>query len=233
MPTATTRRISDEGTQVAEDATQQGRQVARRAADEGRQVAGRAAGEAKEITSTATERGGELVRAAKQDARQLAGTVRERAGEVTEQLTTQTRSLAEETKSQLEGQITTGAQRLAGAFRQVGEQAQALGEGRPEDAPTLSEYVFRAADGCYSAADRLSSLGDDIEARGVGGVLGDLQGFARRRPGTFLLGAAVLGIGVGRLVKAQSAEKETEEDDEHAALELPAGTRSTRARAAR
>lgn len=225
MPTATTRRVSDEGTQVASTA-----------ASEGRQVAGQAADEAREIGSTAAERGGELVRTAKDDARQLVGTVKERAGEVTEQLSSQTRSLAEETKTQLETQAREGAQRLAGAFRQFGEQAQALGEGRPEDAPTLSDYAFRAADVSYGAADRLSNLADDIETRGVTGVLSDLQGFARRRPGVFLLGAAVLGVGVGRLVKAQSAQDEDDYDDgtiDVAPRAIPTRTQSARARAVR
>jgi uncharacterized protein YjbJ (UPF0337 family) len=215
--------VSDEGTQVAN-----------RAADEGRQVASQAADEARDLTSTAAERGGEIVRTAKQDARQIVGTVKERAGEVTEQISSQTRSLAEETKSQLESQAREGTQRLAGAFRQFGEQAQALAEGRPEDAPTLSDYVFRAADVSYGAADRLSNLGDDIEARGFTGVLQDLQGFARRRPGAFLLGAAVLGVGVGRMVKAQSSQ----DDDEDEAIDvapraIPARSQSTRARTVR
>lgn len=226
MPTATTRRVSDEGTQVAG-----------RAADEGRQVASQAADEARDLTSTAAERGGELVRTAKEDARQLVGTVKERAGEVTEQLSSQGRSLVQETKTQLESQTREGAQRLAGAFRQFGEQAQALGEGRPEDAPTLSDYVFRAADVSYGAADRLSNLADDIETRGVTGVLSDLQGFARRRPGVFLLGAAVLGVGVGRLVKAQSGQDEDDGYDDGtidvAPRAIPARTQSTRAGAVR
>lgn len=216
LPAATTRRASDEGTKVARVATNQSRQVAGRAADEAGGVA-----------SAAAERGGDLVQVAKQDARQLAGTVRARAGEVTEELTTQGRSLVEETKGQLEGQVRTGAQRAASGFRQLGEQVQALAEGRPEDAPAITDYVWRAADGCYGVADKLHGLGEDIETRGFTGVLGDVQSFARRRPGTFLIGALALGFGVGRLVKAESAEDDAQEDEPIGAA-IPTRTRAVR-----
>ncbi|MFN2504643.1 MAG: hypothetical protein ABR540_10535 [Acidimicrobiales bacterium] len=201
--------------------------MARVAASQSRQVAGGAADEAGGLASTAAERGGDLVRVAKEDARQLAGTVRARAGEVTEQLTSQSRSLVEETKGQLEGQVRTGTQRAAGGFRQLGEQVQALAEGRPEDAPALTDYVWRAADGCYGVADKLHGLGDDIETRGFAGVLGDLQSFARRRPGTFLLGALAVGFSVGRMVKAESEADDTEEDDAVQPA-IPARTRAVR-----
>ena len=221
MPTATTSRARTEGTQVA-----------RAAAGQGRQVAGQAAEEAQDLKATAAERGGEIVRVAKQDARELAGTVRARAGEVTEQLSSQGRSLIEETRSQLQAQTRAGGDKVAGAFRQFGEQAQALAEGRPEDAPTLSEYAWKAADGCYAAADRIHGLAEEIETRGFGGFLQVVQGFARRRPGTFLVGALALGFGVGRLVKANSSDGDTDEGESEEARAprraLPAASRGTR-----
>jgi hypothetical protein len=188
-----------------------GAQVADVTAGESRQVARQAAGEAQQVASSAAERGGALVHDATDEARQLAGSVKARAGQVTGELVDEGRSLAEEARSQLESQASAGADRLAGALRELGEEAQALAEGRPEGAPTLSEYVWRAADGCYGAADRLHSLAGDIETRGFGGVLDDVQGFARRRPGTFLLGAALVGFGVGRWVRAEAADRQDAE----------------------
>ncbi|HVL28020.1 MAG TPA: hypothetical protein VM390_07720 [Acidimicrobiales bacterium] len=191
---------------TATSATKAGRQVAGKAAGQGRKVAGQAKEQALDVASTATDRGGALVETAKQDARALAGTVRSRAGEVTEEVAAQTSSLVEEARSQVEAQVETGTLRLAVAFQELGEEAQALAEGRPEDAPRLSGYVFDAADRCYGAADRLHALADDIQDRGLPGVLDDVQDFARRRPGAFLVGAAVVGFGIGRLVKANRAE---------------------------
>jgi uncharacterized protein YjbJ (UPF0337 family) len=200
--------------EVGTRATRAGAEVADTAAGQSRFVANQAADEAKDVASSVAERGGAVVQVAKQDARQLAGTVRERAGEVTGELSSQTKTLVHETRSQLEGQAKAGAERLATSFREFGEQAQALAEGRPEDAPTLTDYAFRAADSCYGVADKLHALAEDVETRGVTGVLEDVQGFARRRPGAFLLGAVAVGFGVGRLVKAEKEQKQNQPDED-------------------
>lgn len=202
MPTATTSRVTDEGSNVG-----------RLASGRSRAVADQASEEAQSVVSTAAERSGEIARVAKEDARVVAETVRARAGEVTEQLATQGRSLVDETRYQLQSQARAGTERIAGGLRSAGEQAQALAEGRPEEAPQLSEYAWKVADNCYGAADKLHALAEDIEVRGFGGVLEELQTFARRRPGTFLLGAVAVGFGVGRLVKA-TGDEESDEPDE-------------------
>ena len=218
MPTATTSRVRDQGTQAARVAT--GRS---------RQVAGQASEEAQSVAASAAEKSGELVRSAKEDARQIAASVWSRGGDVTEQLSTQGRSLVQETRAQIQAQARSGTERTAGALRHFGEQAQALAEGRPEDAPQLSEYVWKVADTCYGTADRIYGLADEIEERGFNGVLQDVQTFARRRPGAFLLGAVALGFGVGRLVKANAEQ----EDDEEEELETTPRAASARTRAVR
>jgi len=219
MPTATTSRVRDEGTQAARVAT--GRS---------RQVAGQAKEEAQNVATSAAEKGGELVRSATDDARQIAASVWSRGGEVTEQLSTQGRSLLQETRAQIQTQARSGTERTAGALRQFGEQAQALAEGRPEEAPQLAEYAWKIADSCYGAADKIYGLADDIEERGFSGVLQDVQSFARRRPGAFLVGAVALGFGVGRLVKANAEEEgdEEEELEEPTRRAVPSRTRAAR-----
>jgi len=174
------------------------------------------------VASSAAGRAGAVAQVAKQDARELAGAVREQASGVTDQLSAQGRSLVEDTRTQLRSQASGGVQSAAGTLRELGEQAQALAEGRPDDASSLTDYVWRAADTCYDAADRLHALAQDVETRGFSGVLEDLQNFARRRPGAFLVGAAALGFGVGRFVKAQ--RQDSEEDEEYADTEdVPSG----------
>jgi uncharacterized protein YjbJ (UPF0337 family) len=181
------------------------------AAEQGREVVNQAADEARDVASSAAERGKGLARTAKHEARQLTGTVRERAADVTDEASSQAQSLVDETRWQLEQQARQGTQRVAAAVRDLGGQAQALAEGRPEDAPAMSDTVWRIADACYEASDRLYNLADDVEERGLSGVLEDVQSFARRRPGAFLLGAAVLGFGVGRYVKAEAAMRQERE----------------------
>ena len=165
------------------------------AADEGREVASTAADEGREVASAAADEGREVARAAARDARGLAGTAKEQATEVADELVSQGQGLMEETRGQLLEQAQTQASRLAAAMRQYGEQAEALADGRPSQAGPMPDYLRQAS-------DRLEELAERVEERGPEGLLEDLQGFARRRPGAFLLGAAVAGFGIGRLVRA-------------------------------
>ena len=192
-------------------------------------VASGATDEARSVAANASARAGELVHAAKDETRDLAGTVRERASEVTGELVDQGRNVVQETRSQVESRASAGADQLATAFRDLGEEARALAEGRPEDAPRLTDYVGRAADSFYGAADRLHSLAGDVQERGLSGVLEDAQDYARRRPGMFLLGAAALGFGIGRVVKAERQRKAEEADE---AEEPGVGVRATQGRQA-
>ena len=218
MPTATTTtRARSEAAQVADVTTEAGRNVASGAAEEAQQVA-----------SSAAERGGALIQQATDNARQVAETVKTQASDVTTELLGSGRSLVDDARSRLQAEATALPERAAGSLRSLGEEVQALAEGRPDEAPTVSRYVWRAADGFYGAADRLHAMAEDMQERGVSAVLDDVQTFARRRPGMFLLGAAVVGFGVGRYVKAEAAERKEQkelEEQEAAQASLPATRR--------
>ncbi len=187
-PTSTSGAAPTEGSDAASTAAEQGQQVASTAAEQGQQVA-----------STAAEQGQQVAKVAVTQARAVADTAREEAAQVSEELSEQARSLLEETKGQLQDQTQTQVERLSETLRRFGAQGQALAEGRPGQAGSLPDYV-------RDAAGRLEQLADEVDARGVEGLVDDLQSFARRRPGVFLLGAAVMGFGVGRLVRARSSD---------------------------
>jgi gas vesicle protein len=198
--TATAVRVT--GRQAARS----GSRVKSRAADEASEVASTATDQASEVASTATERGQEVVSLATDEARQVGGAVKDQATRVGGEVVEQGRSLAEEARTQVEQQAHAQSRRLADTLSKVGDEVRALAEGRPEEAENVKPYVSNAADALYDAADRLYGLASDIDSRGITGVLDDLQSFARRRPGAFLMGAAVAGFGIGRAVRANSAD---------------------------
>jgi len=51
------------------------------------------------------------------------------------------------------------------------------------------------------ASGEVQRFAQRIDERGFDGLVDDLQSFARRRPGAFLLGAAVTGFATGRLLR--------------------------------
>jgi len=192
--------------QAARTASRQGKQVASTAKGAGRRVAGQAKGQARRVQGTAVARSREVTETASRDARQLASSARNQVDRVKGEVAAQGRGLVEETRSQLESQAQGQARRMAGALRQLGSEAEALAEGRPHDAPTVADYVWRAAGRLQEAADTFAGMADGVEDRGLQGMAEDLSAYARRRPGAFLIGAAVMGFGVGRMVRAGSAD---------------------------
>lgn len=162
---------------------------------ETRRVRSEAAGQAKQVKGTVATQTKVVARTANEDVKQLADTVRSQADQVKGELAGQARAMLDETRDQLETQADIQATRVGRALYQVGTQAVALSEGRPEEAGPLVDYAEQAA-------GWLDDTASYIEERGIEGLASDLVDFARRRPAVFLAGAAVVGFGVGRLIRS-------------------------------
>ena len=239
------RPSSRTGNGAAAKAAGQTRRVASTSADEGKLVASRAAGESQRVAAkakdqgeavarTAKDQGAAVARTAADSAREVKSTVRTQAVQVRDELAAQSRTVVDETRNKLTAQTQTQARRAAEGLTRLAAEAQALADGRPDEAETIRGYVAQSADRLFEAADRFYGLADDVESRGVEGLLSDLQRFARRRPGAFLLGAAVAGFGVGRAVRATQQDDEDDTYGDDAFGEAPATGRrslSTRGRA--
>lgn len=151
--------------------------------------------EVRQVRRTAKGQAGTVAKVAGDDVAGLVDSARNEAGRVGEELTGQVRGLLLEARAKLQQQVEAEARRAAGNLGNLGDQAVALATGRPQQAGPLVEYA-------QQAADWLESKATVIEEKGADGVAADVADFASRRPGVFLLGAAALGVGVGRLVKA-------------------------------
>jgi len=204
--TGTSSRVTRSTRRVAATSTAGKRQVAARAVGETQRVAGRARDQGHEVARTAREQGSAVARVASDGAGEVHGTVRAQAAQVRDELATQGRTVAEEARTKVQEQSRTQARRAGAGLSRLASEAQALADGRPEDAESLREYLTQGADRLMEAADRFYGLADEIDERGIEGVVSDLQRFARRRPGVFLLGAAVAGFGVGRAVRSAQAD---------------------------
>ena len=175
------------------------------AAQETRRVKATATTQAKQVKGTAVGQTKVVARTANQDVRELAGTVRSSADQVKGEVTGQVREMLAETQGQLQEQADMQAGRLASALWQVGTQAVALSEGRPEQAGPLVDYAEQAA-------EWLDNCASHLEDRGLEGLATDVVDFARRRPGVFLAGAAVVGFGVGRLIRSGAVSADGDSD---------------------
>ena len=174
---------------------------------ETKKVASTATAQAKRVKGTAVGQSKVVARTANQDVRELAGTVRDQADQVKGELADQARELLSETRGQLQAQADMQAGRLAAALFQVGTQAVALAGGRPAEAGPLVQYAEQAA-------GWLDTCAAEIEERGLEGIATDVTDFARRRPGVFLAGAAVVGFGIGRLIRSGAVSSNGIDEEE-------------------
>jgi ElaB/YqjD/DUF883 family membrane-anchored ribosome-binding protein len=140
----------------------------------------------------------EVAHRANEQAGQVRDSVKEQTAQVADEVKMQGREVLERTKDQVCRQGEAQVQQVAGSLRKLSEQAQALADGRAEEAGPVLDYVRQAS-------DRLEGMASRVEDRGAQGLLEDLEDFGRRRPGAFLAGAALAGFVVGRAVRSASA----------------------------
>jgi hypothetical protein len=109
--------------------------------------------------------------------------------------------LADEARTALRRQAADGTGRAAGAIDQLAGHLRALAGGDPEQAGDLRRYAG-------DLGDRLGGVAGRINERGIGGLVEDVQRFARRRPGVFLAVAAGAGFAAGRLFRGAAAHSD-------------------------
>jgi ElaB/YqjD/DUF883 family membrane-anchored ribosome-binding protein len=150
-----------------------------------------AAQQASEVASTGVE-----------SVKQVASDAAEQVKDVAAQAKSQVSDLIGQTRQEVRQQAEAKGQEAASSLRKFSEQITALSQGRPSEAGQLTSYLD-------DARQRVQGIADTLEQRGPQGLLDDVTQFARRKPGTFLLCAAVAGFGVGRLVRAGAASDST------------------------
>ncbi len=173
-----------------------------------RQAASTAAGETTRVASTAVSSGQEVARTASQDVKELATTLKEQAGQVSGEFRDQALGLVDEAKTLLQSRADTQTEKLAQGLRRLGNKAGGLAQGWPNEESSVRQYIWQLA-------EKLDVAADEIELRGVDGLVDEVQTFARRNPTAFMVGAAVVGFGVGRVIRASSsADAETTDEVE-------------------
>jgi hypothetical protein len=151
--------------------------------------------EAAGVARHAADKGGEV-----------AGTVGEQANRVAAETKRQARNLLNESKEQLSGQARQGQQRAADGLRTLANQLQQMSE-KTEDQGVASEVARQVADRTHGVASWL-------ERREPGDLVDEVRRFARRKPGVFLLGAALAGVAVGRLTRGAIAAQSDDSDSD-------------------
>jgi hypothetical protein len=155
-----------------------------------------------EVAGTAADKAGQVSQQAGQQAKAVAGTAVEQARQVGGEAAARAGDLLGQTKDQARRQAETQTQQAAESLGRLRDQGRALAAGRPEEAGALPEVAGQLVARLDQVVERMGSGGFD-------GMVNDVQRFARRRPALFLLGAAALGLAVGRLIRAGAVQHAT------------------------
>ena len=180
-----------------------------------KQAASTAAEETSRVASTAVAEGQEVARSAGQDVKELAATVKEQAGQVSGELRDQALQLVDEAKELLQTRADSQTEKLAQNLRRLGNKAGAVAQGWPNEESSVRQYVWQLA-------EKLDLAADEIELRGIDGLVDEVQSFARRNPTAFMVGAALAGFAVGRVLRAGSSPEEVETTDEAIEVDVDA-----------
>ncbi|UKA50098.1 hypothetical protein LFT48_00685 [Arthrobacter sp. FW305-123] len=118
-------------------------------------------------------------------------TAKSEAGHVAHEVKVNARQLLTQTKGELTDQAQVQQQRVAEGLRSISDELSTMANS--------SQNGGVATDLVQQAAQRSSSIAQWLEGRDPGSLLDEVKGFARRKPGTFLLLAAGAGVIAGRL----------------------------------
>lgn len=150
----------------------------------------------------------------------------------------ETQAVAQSATDASGGVVQSATEQAKDVASDASRQAQNLyGQARTQVSDQVSAQQKRAADGLHVLSDDVGKMAEKSQGSGVGtqvarqasdkidqvarwldnreprDVVDDVKSYARRNPGTFFLGAAVLGVLAGRLTKNLAPQSGNADDD--------------------
>jgi hypothetical protein len=151
-------------------------------------------------TEVAHDQARKVGQSAKQAGGQAAQTATDQARVVMSEARQQTRNLLGEARSQAREQAHIQQQKAIGGLRQLGDELSKMC--KMTEASGQSGIASELA---RQASDRAHGIATWLEQHEPVGLVDEVRDFARRQPGTFLIGAALAGVVVGRLTRGVRA----------------------------
>lgn len=184
-----------------------------------KETAGAAKHQAGAVAGTAKEQASAVAGTAKEQAGNVAGSAKEQAGNVLAEAKDQAGDLLSDLRRQLSEQSDTLRDRIAEFLTEAGSELEHMAGagGRSGYATQLVRQV----------GDRASSWGSHLTNHGSADLLEQTRGFARRRPGAFVLGALVAGVAAGRLTRGAKAHHDDVSDTDTTGTVVPATAPAT------
>lgn len=128
------------------------------------------------------------------EGKRVADVARDQAQDVIRESQQQARNLMDEAMTQVDEQSRAQRDRLVSTLRSFGDDLERMTRGEQVSGGMAQDVTRQVADGARSLSSRM-------DGREPADLLDEVRSFARRRPGTFLLGALAAGVVAGRLTR--------------------------------
>jgi hypothetical protein len=143
------------------------------------------------------DRAQEAAQTTREQASNVADTAKQQASDVAQQAKQQAQNVAQQVQADLKGRANAEAGKLAQTLHDTSKRLHAMADAGDDNSVATS--LVR------EGAHRSERLASTLEHGGVDGAVAEVRSFARRNPGSFLLGAAAAGFFAGRLARHLSS----------------------------
>jgi hypothetical protein len=148
------------------------------------------------VRETAGQEGTAVAQHARQAAGEVRSTAREQVGQVAHEATGQAKHVVHDMRERVASEAEEQARRVSRQIDRIADELGTMADGSGPD--SLTAGALRQVSDAGRQAARY------LDEQGARGLLDSAQDFARRKPGTFLIGAAVAGFLVTRVAKSMS-----------------------------
>jgi len=150
-------------------------------------------------TDVAKDEARNVGQTAAQAGTQVASTATDQAKNVVQETQHQAQDLLQQGRSQLREQAGTQQQKAAEGLSSLAQQLRGMADGTGDGAPGPARDLVQ------QASSKLEEFGGWLQNHEPADLLDEIRAYARRKPGTFLLGAALAGVVAGRLTTGVKA----------------------------
>jgi hypothetical protein len=149
-------------------------------------------------TQTAKDEAANDGQTAKEATSQVASTATEQAKNVAGETKRQAKDLLDQAGGQVTEQAGAQKEKASAGLRSLADELRSMAEGNGAQGGMTGDLARQAADKAHEFAGWL-------DQRDPGSLLEEIRALARRKPGTFLIGAALAGVAAGRLTRGAVA----------------------------
>lgn len=135
---------------------------------------------------------------AKASGQQVAATAKEQAGQVAGEAKGQAKEVLDQARREVKDQVSSQHQRATGGLHSLAQELEGVASG--------TQTNGMVNDLAQQASSKVRDIARWLESREPADLLEEARSFARRRPGTFLAGAALAGLVGGRLTRGMADE---------------------------